>query len=164
MEFNEKIPVPIFFSMNYARKWPWKGDHMYGVSFAYATCSLAEFGYRPIYVEYNNIIFVDITTNCEILRDLEYRDQEVYYTGYWNRPERKQKFRWNEDVAPWYEQAKADPIKTMRVIQDFFMTTNTFSAPGQETTFFFGIDPYIDKNIYTSYKYNANSATPDTPV
>ena len=50
MEYNEKIPPPIFFSMNYAREWPWKGDHMYGVSLAYATYTLGEFGYRPVMV------------------------------------------------------------------------------------------------------------------
>jgi len=124
---------------------------MYGVSLAYALYSLAEFGYRPIMVDWNNVVFVDANAYCEAFRDLQYEDQQIYEAGYLSRPSRSKVFPWNENVFYFQEEVKKDAVVAMRSIQSFLMTTPTFTGQGQQTTFFFGIDPYINKSFYSEY-------------
>jgi hypothetical protein len=101
MEFNEKIPPPIFFSMNYARQWPWAGDHCYGVSLAYAAHVLGEFGYRPVIVDGNNMVFVDANAKCQAFRNLTSDTVTLYEQGYSKTGTRRKNFPWNENVDPW---------------------------------------------------------------
>lgn len=86
MEINEKIPPPVFLSLNYAREWTWKGDHLYGLSIAYAAHVLGEFGYRPVNLNWNNLLLVDADNFCEPFKGLEFDISTLYDTGYAHRP------------------------------------------------------------------------------
>jgi hypothetical protein len=147
MEFNEKIPPPIFFSMNYARQWPWDGDHCYGVSLAYAAHVLGEFGYRPIIVDGNNVMFVDANAQCEAFRNFTADTLTLYNEGYGKTPDRQLNFPWNNNVDHWRALVSEDPFVGMRAIMDFFLKTDTFLK--SQATFTIGIDPYVEKRTYT---------------
>ena len=147
MEFNEKIPPPIFFSMNYARQWPWAGDHCYGVSLAYAAHILGEFGYRPVIVDGNNMVFVDANAKCQAFRNLTSDTVTLYEQGYSKTGTRRKNFPWNENVDPWLSIVDNDPFVGARMIMDHFIKTDTYQK--SSATFTIAVDPYIDRQLYS---------------
>jgi hypothetical protein len=147
MEFNEKIPPPIFFSMNYARQWPWAGDHCYGVSLAYAAHILGEFGYRPVIVDGNNMVFVDANAKCQAFRNLTSDTVTLYEQGYSKTETRRKNFPWNENVDPWLSIVDNDPFVGARMIMDHFIKTDTYQK--SSATFTIAVDPYIDRQLYS---------------
>jgi hypothetical protein len=96
MEINEKIPPPVYFTVNFEDSHFWKGDHFFGCSLAAAASVVKPRGYKLESLQYNNAIFVreDIATG--VIRDLSV--EEAYDLGYRNRPDRKELFPWNANV------------------------------------------------------------------
>src|SRR5678816_2873780 len=95
MEINEKIPVPVYFTVKYDDAHFWQGDHFYGCSLTAAGKLLREQGYILESVEYNNAMFVRRDFAGSIV-DLD--DETAYRSGYVNRKDRSSLFPWNADV------------------------------------------------------------------
>ena len=95
MEVNEKIPVPIYFTVNYDENHFWKGDHFYGCSLQAAYEELVKFDYKLYTVVYNNAIFIPADTEISFPN---YTLKEFYENGYVNKIDRKKKFLHNKDV------------------------------------------------------------------
>jgi len=96
MEINEKIPPPIFFTVDYDEAHFWKGDHFFGCSLTAASEIIKPYGYILESLQYNNAIFIrsDI---CQDLLD----DQNVkvaYDSGYRNKQGREKLFPWNSNI------------------------------------------------------------------
>ena len=95
MEINEKIPPPIYFTVNYDENHYWKGDHFFGCSLQAAHEELSKFDYKLYTVIYNNAIFISNDLNIKF-PDLTLT--EFYEIGYVNKSDRKEKFSYNNDV------------------------------------------------------------------
>jgi hypothetical protein len=96
MEVNEKIPPPIFFTVNYDDAHYWKMDHFYGCSLVAAASAVRPAGYILESLQYNNAIFIrsDLAAGNYSDRDLD----TAYEAGYRSRPERHTLFPWNADL------------------------------------------------------------------
>ena len=96
MEVNEKIPPPVYFTVNFEDSHFWKGDHFFGCSLAAAASVVKPQGYKLESLQFNNAVFVrdDIATG--VIRDLTV--QEAYDLGYRNQADRKTLFPWNANV------------------------------------------------------------------
>jgi hypothetical protein len=95
MEINEKIPVPIYFTVTYDENHFWKEDHFFGCSLQAAHQELSKFDYNLYTLIYNNAIF--ISKDIEIdFPNLSLK--EFYENGYVNKPDRKEKFSYNKDI------------------------------------------------------------------
>lgn len=96
MEINEKIPPPVWFSVDYDETHVWSGDDFFGCSLAAASSVVKGRGYVLHSLEYNNALFV----RAELAqgRFAGMSDKEAYDRGYRNRPDRKELFFWNSHV------------------------------------------------------------------
>ena len=117
MEINEKIPPPIYFTVNYDENHYWKNDHFFGCSLQAAHEELSEFDYKLYTVIYNNAIFISNNLNIKF-PDLTLT--EFYKNGYANKPDRKEKFSYNNDVDILLEMNPAEAINFLNdLFQDY---------------------------------------------
>jgi len=96
MEINEKIPPPIFFTVDYSESHSWEMDHFFGCSITAAATIVKPFGYILENLVYNNAIFVRNDIAFNRLNDMGV--EEAYENGYKNAPNRTALFPWNVDV------------------------------------------------------------------
>lgn len=96
MEVNEKIPPPLYFTVNFDETHYWQGDHFYGCSLTAAASVVKSYGYKLESLQFNNAMFVHESVAQGIIQDLSV--EEAYDTGYRNRAERKTLFPWNSSV------------------------------------------------------------------
>ena len=97
MEVNEKIPPPVYFSVDYSDDHYWQGDHFYGCSLSAASELMKPRGYVLESLQCNNAFFVESDAASRAgIRDREVA--EAYRDGYANIPDRKALFEWNADV------------------------------------------------------------------
>ncbi len=96
MEINEKIPPPIFFSVDFDESHFWKFDHFFGCSLTAASQIVRPHGYVLESLQYNNAIFI----RSELAKDFfpDANVEQAYDDGYRNRPDRKTLFPYNADV------------------------------------------------------------------
>lgn len=92
MEINEKIPTPIYFTVNYAEEHFLKGDDFFGCSLQAAFEELSKFNYKLIELVYNNAIFISEDLNINIP---ELSTSDAYKVGYLDKPDRKERFHYN---------------------------------------------------------------------
>jgi hypothetical protein len=95
MEINEKIPVPVYFTVKYDEAHYWQGDHFFGCSLTAAGKLLREHGYILVSVEYNNAMFVRLDCAGSIV-DVD--DETAWRSGYADRKDRLSLFPWNAEV------------------------------------------------------------------
>ena len=95
MEINEKIPVPIYFTVKYDETHFWQGDHFYGCSLTAAGTLLRKHGYILESVEYNNALFVRVDCAGS---SVGIDDETAYQSGYASRKDRLKLFPWNAEV------------------------------------------------------------------
>ena len=107
MEINEKIPIPIYFTVTYDENHFWKGDHFFGCSLQAAYEELSKFDYKLYTVLYNNAIFISKNTNINF-PDLSL--VEFYENGYKYKKDRKDKFSYNKDVDVLLEMNGSDAV------------------------------------------------------
>lgn len=93
-EINEKIPMPVDFSVTYDKNWKWKGDHFFGYSLNCLEPILKQFDYYVYKVVYNNVILTKSPNEKVNLVD-------HYQNGYKNSKDRKKIFYYNTDVEYW---------------------------------------------------------------
>lgn len=96
MEINEKIPPPIFFSVNYDDGHFWKGDHFYGCSLTAASEIVKPYGYKLESLQYNNATFIRSDICNDLFDDLSI--EIAYDSGYRNKPDREKLFPWNLNI------------------------------------------------------------------
>ena len=96
MEINEKIPPPIYFSVDYSDDHYWQGDHFYGCSLSAAAEVVKPRGYVLESVQCNNAIFVESGTAMGKIEDVGV--EKAYREGYADIPDRKALFEWNGNV------------------------------------------------------------------
>jgi hypothetical protein len=96
MEVNEKIPPPIFFTVDFDEDHYWKGDHFYGCSLTAASDKVKPYGYKLESLQYNNAIFIRSDIANDLFEDLSV--EFAYNVGYRNKPDRKKLFPWNSNV------------------------------------------------------------------
>jgi len=96
MEINEKIPPPLFFTVDYDESHYWMMDHFFGCSLQAATTVVKPFGYVLQNLIYNNAIFVRTDVALDRISDME--TGAAYVNGYKNAPNRQRLFPWNQDV------------------------------------------------------------------
>jgi hypothetical protein len=115
MEINEKIPPPLFFSVNFDDAHYWKGDHFYGCSLTAAASMVKPRGYKLESLQFNNAIFVrDDVANGVIL---DRTAEEAYGAGYRDRADRKKLAPWNWDVE---RALTGTPEENIRFFSEFF--------------------------------------------
>jgi hypothetical protein len=115
MEINEKIPPPIFFTVNFDEAHRWQEDHFYGCSLTAAAEAVKPRGYKLESLQYNNAIFIRSDLGGDFIRDLSV--EAAYDFGYRNRPQRRMLFPWNVDVDHLLECSTEDSI---RFLSEFF--------------------------------------------
>jgi hypothetical protein len=147
VEMNEKIPPPINFYTRYRPHYGYKGDHLYGASITAWTHLLSfELGYVLLGIyDWNNLIYIryDLAQHFKLLYQFPHNSYDVWLHGYWNRPERNEKFPWNMNVLYWN-----DPNKTLlmkyRHVQNYLHSTKTFTT-NLECSYFMDVQPlYIE--------------------
>ena len=92
MEINEKIPPPIYFTVLYDENHFWQVDDFYGCSLQAAYEELSKFGYKLIELVYQNAIFIPTDLNINISN---LSPSVAYEKGYLNKPDRKERFHYN---------------------------------------------------------------------
>lgn len=99
MEINEKIPPPIYFSVNYAPDRFWRRDLFFGCSLSAALEELAKYPYTAVELLGNNllIIRIDLLAGDFIAPSAH----ELYFQGYVNRENRKTMFPDNRHADIW---------------------------------------------------------------
>jgi hypothetical protein len=96
MEINEKVPPPIYFTVDYSDSHIWEMDHFFGCSLVAAATVVKPFGYILQNLVYNNAIFVRSDISPGKVSDMNVDD--AYLNGYKNAPDRSTLFPWNKDV------------------------------------------------------------------
>lgn len=95
MEINEKIPIPLYFTVEYDENHFWKGDHFFGCSLQAAYTEIKEYNYRLHKLIYNNAIFISNETNLDFIEPAVI---DAYNDGYKFKEDRLLKFHYNSDV------------------------------------------------------------------
>lgn len=107
IEINEKIPPPIYFKVLYNEKHYWHGDHFYGCSLTAAKAEFSKYTYKLADFRLNNAIFV----NSEVFTRIKDLDVlTAYNSGYKNVPDRKNLFKYNDDVEELLELEDSEKI------------------------------------------------------
>ena len=130
MEINEKIPPPIFFTVNYDDAHYWRGDHFFGCSLTAAASVVKAHGYILESVQYNNAVFVRADVAGTLFDDLS--SDSAYDVGYRNKADRTKLFPWNADVDGLLALSTPDAIKSLNELfakYDGKYTLRTLSAP-----------------------------------
>tara|TARA_B100000900_G_scaffold397211_1_gene397320 strand:+ start:14370 stop:15263 length:894 start_codon:yes stop_codon:yes gene_type:complete len=107
MEINEKIPPPIYFTVNYDEEHFWKGDDFFGCSIQAAYEEVIKYEYRLVELVYNNAIFILEDLDISI-PDLSTSD--AYKVGYINKPDRKERFHYNNKHEILFEMNYEDSV------------------------------------------------------
>jgi hypothetical protein len=115
MEVNEKIPPPIYFTVNYNDSHYWHGDHFYGCSLVAAAQTVKPFGYVLESLQYNNAFFIDSDIAAGKIIDSDVHS--AYFTGYAAKADRLALFPYNANVDCLLTMNKDDSIK---FINEFF--------------------------------------------
>ncbi len=115
MEVNEKIPPPIYFSVEFDENHYWQGDHFFGCSLSAASEKVKRHGYILESMQYNNAIFVRSDLATGKLDDSECG--AAYDLGYRSRDVRKTLFPWNADMEPLLQ---LSPERSVEFLNDHF--------------------------------------------
>lgn len=111
-EINEKIPPPVKFHVKFD-----PGFQLQHHFFGYSIQSLAELCERHDYsileLEYNNVFLAP----RELAGASAASVAEIYRRGYWEREDRREKFRPNADVDHWNT---LSPVEAVRQIDEFY--------------------------------------------
>jgi hypothetical protein len=115
MEINEKIPPPLFFTVDYDESHYWMMDHFFGCSIQAAAATVKPYGYILQNLIYNNAIFVRTDIALDHVADMD--TNTAYVNGYQNAPNKQVLFPWNKDVDCWLDN---DPEKTFNLVKEYF--------------------------------------------
>jgi hypothetical protein len=94
VEFNEAIPPPVKFTVTYHPDHTWALDHFYGQSLAMVDTLARRHDYALVDVHYNNAFLVAAERSA--LPGLT--AEAAYRRGYLDRPDRRQRLPWNDEL------------------------------------------------------------------
>ncbi|GAC1343770.1 MAG: hypothetical protein NVSMB29_16780 [Candidatus Dormibacteria bacterium] len=94
-EINEMVPPPLRFSVDYTPSHVWDGSHFFGQSLSQLELLCGRHTYSIVKVEYNNAFLMPAA-----IAPVSLSAVEAYRGGYADRPDRRQKFPFNEDMEP----------------------------------------------------------------
>jgi len=112
-EINEKIPPPLKFTVKWDPKYTWNEDHFYGQSISQLHLLCTQFKYALVELNYNNAFLIPQEINIYP----ELTPQEAYRKGYQERPDRKKKFPWNDNME---EVLGLSPEEAKKFVNIFF--------------------------------------------
>jgi hypothetical protein len=115
MEVNERIPPPLYFTVDFREDHRWQGDHFMGCSLTAAADTVKPYGYVLESLQYNNAVFVRADLAAGRFEDLSAR--QAYDEGYRNRPDRKALFYWNADMECLLEY---EPEQAIGFLREYF--------------------------------------------
>lgn len=95
-EFNEKVPPPLKFTINYDPSFGWDYSHCYGQSISKLHELTQRFEYDLVAAEYNNAFLVSRKLNQWPVISAE----QAYKTGYLDKADRLEKLSANKDMEP----------------------------------------------------------------
>ena len=98
-EINEIIPPPIKFKVLPSYCNEWQGGHFFGYSLACIDELLTQFPYKLYGLHYNNAILV----SNEYWSGHSIPVKDAYAAGYWNKPNRRKKFHYNNHLEHFRE-------------------------------------------------------------
>ncbi len=119
MEFNEKIPLGIFFTVDYFDEHFWRGDHFFGCSLEAACQLLFVKGYFLHRLIESNAVFVSEELLSEQVNSIPY--DQAYLDSYVNSKERASLYPFNSNVNYWLDLELDEAINE---IQNFFRDYN----------------------------------------
>ncbi len=111
MEINERIPPPIYFTVEYDDKHFWQGDHFFGCSLAAAADLAKSQGYILESLRYNNAIFIRADVAGKLFSDTSI--EKAYAEGYQNKPDRAKLFPWNEHFDQLFSMSSDGALKLL---------------------------------------------------
>lgn len=111
-EYNEKIPPPIKFVVNYAPDFQLR-HHFFGYSVAKLKDLLDKYNYALLEIEYNNVFLAPAETAGAKPVSIE----RAYQKGYLDRTDRKEKFRANENLEILHS---LTPLKALEYLNQFY--------------------------------------------
>jgi hypothetical protein len=112
MEINEKIPPPIYFTVDYHDAHYWQVDHFFGCSIEAAASIVRPFGYILQSLVYNNAMFIRTDVANGRFEDMSVKD--AYDNGYRNKSDRKTLFHYNADVDCLLDYTPKDGVRFIR--------------------------------------------------
>ncbi|CAN5561219.1 hypothetical protein BH10ACI3_BH10ACI3_09060 [soil metagenome] len=92
-EYNEKIPPPVRFTVNYSSEFTLR-HHFFGYSICQLKDLLAKHNYVLLEIEFNNVFLAPAEIKGVVAADVE----RAYRDGYAARPDRREKFKTNENM------------------------------------------------------------------
>ena len=106
LEINEKIPVPIKFSVSYDLDYFWDGTHFYGMSLSKLNDLAEMFNYTIVDYLFNNVVMVknDYLSPEHKKQSIE----ELYNSGYRKNPSVQPAY--NNDVKFWLDLSPEDAV------------------------------------------------------
>lgn len=113
VEINEKIPPPIKFTVKWDKNYVWASDHFYGQSLSQLNILIELHNYALVELHYNNAFLIPV----ELSPSPSLTPEEAYRLGYLEKPDRKEKFPWNENMEEVLHMA---PGKALDFINRFF--------------------------------------------
>lgn len=113
VEINEKIPPPIKFTVKWDKNYVWANDHFYGQSISQLNKLIMRHKYALVELHYNNAFLIPV----ELSPSPSVTPEKAYRLGYLEKPDRKQKFPWNENME---EVLNLEPHKALDFINNFF--------------------------------------------
>ena len=112
-EINEKIPPPLKFTVKWDPQYAWNEDHFYGQSISQLHLLCTQFKYSLVELHYNNAFLVPQEINIYPALTPE----EAYRTGYQAKPDRKEKFPWNDNME---EVLSLPPKEAVKFVNTFY--------------------------------------------
>lgn len=112
-EINEKIPPPLKFTVKWDPQYGWKEDHFYGQSISQLHLLCGQFKYSLVELHYNNAFLIPQEVNIYPALTPE----AAYREGYRKRPDRKEKFPWNDNME---EILNLPPEEAVKFVNAFF--------------------------------------------
>jgi hypothetical protein len=112
-EINEKIPPPVKFTVKWEPEYTWQEDHFYGQSISQLHMLCTRHNYALVELHYNNAFLIP----TERSRKPSLTAEEAYQSGYLNRPDRKEKFPWNDNME---DLLHMQPEQALAFIDMFF--------------------------------------------
>jgi hypothetical protein len=103
-EINEKIPPPLRFTVKFQNDGSWGNDHFYGQSLSMLEVLAARHNYDLVNLEYNNAFLIP----REINPDPAINAADAWRKGYFERPDRAQRFPWNAEFESIYAKSSAE--------------------------------------------------------
>lgn len=113
-EINESIPPPIKFTVKWNPAYAWRGDHFFGQSISqiYQLCTVYRYALAELH--YNNAFLIPQERSPGPSLSAE----QAYQSGYRNKPDRRKKFPWNEDVEDVLRMPPGDALEFINALFD----------------------------------------------